>query len=348
MPQPAVVHPPAPHSLPAADGLRGLACLQVLLVHAFSLFYPALFPLLRGSGKYGVWLFFVLSAFLLSLRLQQHGLRRQALLDYALGRSLRILPAYWLACLLYAACGIGISSPQALWQAVSLQAGFIHLWTIPVEFIFYALLPPLLAAALCLRRRGGWPLLLGGSGLAVALQQYIWPYAATPENAAQPTWYLATFTSGLLAALALPWRQRYRAGLLATAYALVCITVLLLALPGSRQVLLGTPLSNDLSDKHLYLGLLWAGAVLLLVTGEGLIGRWLQQRWLVQLGRISYSTYLFHWLIFSLLASHWPQQPLVLLLAMALAVLAGWLGFYLLEQPMERLRSRYSPLNRQA
>ena len=65
----------------------------MLLVHALSFFYPTLFPL-RGSGKYGVWLFFVLSAFLLTLRLQQRGFGLATLTDYAFGRSLRVLPCF--------------------------------------------------------------------------------------------------------------------------------------------------------------------------------------------------------------------------------------------------------------
>lgn len=57
----------------------------VLMVHALNHFYPSTFLWTRGAGKYGVWLFFVLSAFLLTLRLQQRGFTRPNLTDYALG-----------------------------------------------------------------------------------------------------------------------------------------------------------------------------------------------------------------------------------------------------------------------
>lgn len=326
--------------LPAADGIRGLACLAVLLVHVLSFFWPALFPALRGSGKYGVWLFFVLSAFLLTLRLQQRGLGAHSLLDYALGRSLRILPLYALACLLYYWAGNGIQDSEQLLAALTFQQGFIHLWTIPVEFKFYLLLPPLVWAALALQRRAGNPALALAALLALAAQQTLWPYWQTPENSPDTRWYLPAFLFGTLAALWLPQVRRLPRRHLATPCALLTLLILLLALPGSRAWLFGTPLSADLMDKHLYLGLLWALFVALLVDGHGLAGRLLCSRPLAALGAISYSAYLFHWLILSALAARWQGSPLAALAAMLLSVLAGMAGYWLAERPLEGWRRR--------
>lgn len=47
-----------------ADGIRGLACLIVLCTHAVAMFFNSTYMALAGMGKVGVWLFFVLSAFL--------------------------------------------------------------------------------------------------------------------------------------------------------------------------------------------------------------------------------------------------------------------------------------------
>lgn len=55
--------------LPALDGIRGFAAILVLLSHASlggMMFLPGLD--FGGVGKYGVFVFFVLSAFLLSLQ----------------------------------------------------------------------------------------------------------------------------------------------------------------------------------------------------------------------------------------------------------------------------------------
>lgn len=332
------IQPANAAQLPAADGIRGLACLLVLLVHALSFFYPTLFPLLRGSGKYGVWLFFVLSAFLLTLRLQQRGFGLATLADYAIGRSLRVLPLFVLACLIYFWTGIGISTSDELFAALGFQQGFIHLWTIPVEFKFYLLLPPLACASLWLQRKGGDAAVLAGSLLLLGLQQLLWPYWLTPENSPDTHWYLPSFLFGVLAALLLPHARRLPLARIATPVALATFALMLLALPGTRAWLLDTPPPADLTDKHPYLGLLWALFLLALVDGHGLAGRLLTSRPMRWLGAISYSTYLFHWLIFSVLAIRWPNNTLAMLAAALLALAAGTLGYRLFEQPAERLR----------
>lgn len=65
------------HRYPAADGIRGLACLLVLCTHLPGFFLPDYGKYVTGTGKYGVWLFFVLSAFLLTSRLKPRGLARE-------------------------------------------------------------------------------------------------------------------------------------------------------------------------------------------------------------------------------------------------------------------------------
>lgn len=338
--------PNAP-KLPAADGIRGIACLIVLVMHGMSFCWPHMFPWLRGGGKYGVWLFFVLSAFLLTLRLQQKGFGVASLVDYALARSLRILPLYALACLLYFVVGHGIQTLRQLWAALSFQQGFIHLWTIPVEFKFYLLLPPLAWTGLALQRRFGTPgALMGVFGL-LAIQQALWPYWATPESSTDTRWYIPSFLFGILAALLLPAVRCLPRQRLATHYALITLGVLCLALPAARLWLFGTPLSGDLLDKHLYLSLLWAGFILLLVDGDGLVGHWLCSRPMAFLGAISYSAYLFHLLIMLPITMRWPGEPAALAASVVFSIGLGAVGYFLAERPLEHLRKRLAgPLNR--
>ncbi|WP_312226425.1 acyltransferase family protein [Stutzerimonas nitrititolerans] len=337
----------SPHSLPAADGIRGVACLIVLWMHGLSLGWPErLFPLLKGGGKYGVWLFFVLSAFLLTLRLQRRGFGLTSLADYALARSLRIVPLFVLACLLYAWTGVGIADARQLGEVLSLQRGSIHLWTIPVEFKAYVVLPLMAWLGLRVQRYAGNAGLLLAALLALLVQQVLWPYWQTPADSPDTRWYLPAFLFGSLAALLLPWTRQWRRGTVGSVCALLTLLILLVALPGVRQALLGGPLANDLMDKHLFLGLGWALFVLLLVDGEGLAGRLLSSRLLGFVGRISYSTYLFHWLIMVGLFHWFPQSVTAFAAALALALLAGALGYYLAELPLERLRQRLTPSTR--
>lgn len=245
-----------------------------------------------------------------------------------------------LSCFIYYWTGIGITTPAELKAALTFQQGFIHLWTIPVEFKFYLLLPPLVWAGLWLQRHHGDLALLTASLLLLGILQVLWPYWLTPPNSPDTRWYLPSFLFGTLAALSLPWARRLNHRRLATPFAVITLLILLLALPGTRHWLFGAPLSIDLMDKHLYLGLLWAVFLTLLVDGQGFVGTLLKSRPMAWLGAISYSTYLLHWLVVSLLARHWPGSAPAMLLAVALSLLAGALGYWLFERPAELLRQR--------
>src|SRR3954447_733875 len=89
---------------PALDGLRGLAVLLVLLDHASDA-ELRLFPgaNMNRAGKYGVYLFFVLSAFLLThlllLTPAEKLARFRTWFTYFVRRFLRIFPLYALVLL---------------------------------------------------------------------------------------------------------------------------------------------------------------------------------------------------------------------------------------------------------
>jgi peptidoglycan/LPS O-acetylase OafA/YrhL len=55
-----------PRAVPELDGIRGLAILLVLICHATSFMEPGLWRSLLSYGKVGVYLFFVLSGFLIT------------------------------------------------------------------------------------------------------------------------------------------------------------------------------------------------------------------------------------------------------------------------------------------
>ena len=125
-----------------ADGIRGLACVIVLALHTIVISFPDTFPYVVGCPKIGVWLFFVLSSFLLTYQLEKRGFNWRSLADYGVGRFLRIIPAFAVVVVLYRIFGTaGINTWNDVWLALTFQHGYVHLWTIPVEFKAYALIP---------------------------------------------------------------------------------------------------------------------------------------------------------------------------------------------------------------
>ena len=153
---------------PALDGIRGLAILGVLLLHA-SIWgaVPGFVP----GGNLGVTVFFVLSGFLITtLLVEEHDRRREIdLRAFYLRRAARLLPGLLLVLPLYvvvfwralstwqmiltigsAALYLG-SFVQAFWGAMG-PLGWT--WSLSVEEQFYFCWPPLLRWLL---RRSGRP-----------------------------------------------------------------------------------------------------------------------------------------------------------------------------------------------
>lgn len=159
----------------ALHGLRGIAVLIVLLSHlGNSGLYLAPVPH-NGIGKVGVWIFFVLSAYLLTSRLLT-ALEREArsrsaeIKSYFIRRFFRIYPLFLAVLLLHAALG-SLSASQVAGHLLLMQ-GWEELWAIPVEFQYYFFIPLICLAAHRYSRR-----LAGGALLAALLLSFAYNLA---------------------------------------------------------------------------------------------------------------------------------------------------------------------------
>lgn len=121
---------------PELDGVRGIAIIYVFVSHSSN----GIGGMFGGVGQFGVWLFFVLSAFLLSLVFFQkpETIRsRTAWGNYALRRALRIYPMF-AATLVATYLWFGYDW-NLLWGELFLLTG--SFWAIYVEFRAYFILP---------------------------------------------------------------------------------------------------------------------------------------------------------------------------------------------------------------
>src|SRR4029078_12144983 len=125
--------------LAALDGLRGLAALLVLVLHAH---VPGLQETVIGLDA-GVLIFFALSGYLLyaPFAAAHHGSRPVALRAAPIRRFLRIVPAYLVAAFAIA----WLWRPDLVDDPVAIATTFrdptVVAWTLQIEVVFYALLP---------------------------------------------------------------------------------------------------------------------------------------------------------------------------------------------------------------
>lgn len=236
-----------------ADGIRGFACLNVLIAHAVTLFFNESAPYLAGSGKIGVWLFFVLSAFLLTRKFINTKLSLSSLLDYIGSRFIRIIPLYVIAVLVYKLLGTTeIVSWKDVEDAIFLRQGFSHLWTVAVEFKFYLYLPFFAFAFINLSST--WLLSVISLICLVLIEQISHPYWLTSINSINVNDYLTPFTLGVFSATFYEKLKPYVTATSATWVGIATMIFCIMLLPGVKNFFLGLPLDLSLANKFVYFG----------------------------------------------------------------------------------------------
>lgn len=339
----------------ALDGLRGLAVLIVIGSHLSNAGWLP-WPNLSGIGKSGVYLFFVLSAYLLASAMFGQPLAKLAhlpyWLNYALRRVLRIWPLYLvilLASWWLTRAGVSIWHYQidtaALKNHLALREGQGVLWSIPVEFTFYLWLPFIVVAMQLSRKApGGRWLGLMLLVLLVLLARRYWPAAEAVTNSVGLGQYLVVFLCGVGAA----WLHRWWPGLATAGRAWRMLAWLLLALfvlvtPSIWALLSGSEFQPELGHRWFTgFGLGWALLVLALLWGGGVLARFFASAPMRLVGVISFSAYLWHMPVLqaadTLGMRQWGAGGLcLLLLAMLLTAMASFLLF---ERPWRDVRYR--------
>jgi len=356
--------PAGPSRTLALDGLRGLACAGILVLHVWLFDWGArgrpekgLLELGISQLHLGVPLFFVLSGFLIYRPFVAAALDRRTAPRpgrYALKRAARILPAYWAALFGAFAVLTWIGHPNTV-PASELPRFLLFvqsqseatrgqldppMWTLAVEVSFYALVPviALLTARLGARRDrqatlAAW-LVAVGVVLQVAAAHGGWPKTVTTSLLTN----LTPFAAGMLAAVLVHRRtppRRPAAALLAAGAAAVAVDAAWTALG------IGPPLLLRI-DNHLPATFGFA-AVVAALAASPIRARVLTTAPLRLLGTLSYGIYLWHFpVIYALRGTgHWPEAlaPALALTAAISTALAGvsWLA---LERPALRWASR--------
>jgi len=140
-----VKRPSTGPNLDALDGIRGLAVTLVIASHCDAYH-------LKGQGAVGVFLFFGLSAFLLTLPFQQNATTPARLRHYVSRRVRRILPIYY-GIIVFSYFQSHSAGFAYLWKHFLFVRADGIFWTIPQEMLFYVLLPMLAQAHWILFRR---------------------------------------------------------------------------------------------------------------------------------------------------------------------------------------------------
>ena len=340
---------------PALHALRGFAALWVMLFHVWFFSGERHMPFgvdaVFRHGWVGVHLFYALSAFLLTSHLLKSQKPRYG--AFFLRRFLRIYPAYWaqLTVLLLIggvfALDAGVAWrywPEHLLMAFNLPPRFVTplngvWWTLPIEFLFYLLLPALLW---CLRRTGMATFLLLAMAATVLFRWSLFHLLGEAPVALieQLPGVLSVFAAGMVAAAVLA-RHSLRLPRWAAPLALGAMGLWawpLLADPEGYWN--GSPLLFTWGSVNALL----IALLLLSVYDRGRnTAGW---RLLVWLGETSYGIYLWHLPVILGLLQFAPvlgsSFSALLIAATPPTLVLAWLSLRMVERPAIRLGRRLS------
>lgn len=339
-----------PRQLPALNGARGLAVLLVLLDHASDnklLLHPALD--FNRAGRYGVLLFFSLSAFLLTYLFfaqpEAHLRSARHWLNYVIRRFLRIYPLFFLSLLSWALIR-GNFGAADLAKHLFLADGQQHFWTIGVEVKYYAILPAMALVYPVLWRYNRWLSLLAGLAVAAFLRFGLKPMEAA-WSANNDVWlneFLEVFLLGSISGWV--YAQTVRRSIdfgrlkwVLEACAWVCLAIAICRVPAFYNTLFNAgPDIARLSNTTDVFATLWAVFLFSTLCGAGGMARILSIAPLQNLGRISYSAYLWHPFLLPY-ADELAFAPwITLLLFFAAVILIATVSYFLIERPLSRIR----------
>ena len=341
---------------PHLDGLRALAVYLVLLFHAGSGWFP--------GGYVGVDVFFVLSGFLVTQLLLRDIVARDSI---RLGRFYsrrfrRLLPAAFVALTVTAVAYTAIASPAEVSAAVgSFKAAFLystnwyfihqstgyfgadittnpvlHFWSLAVEEQFYLLWPMLLGGAFVLTRRIERARRTRVIAIGVAVAAFasaVWALSlrnSDPNHAYYGTDTRAyeLFAGALLALVpaSMAYVRNYRRS----------AKVATVAAVGSLLIVASSWFDLDAIERGVAVTIITCALIVGLEAADGgVVKRILSTPTAVYLGKISYGTYLWHWLVIlvAIRSFHLSALSTIGVSALVATALAA-LSYELLEHPI--------------
>lgn len=346
---------------PQLDSLRAFAVILVIISHWFDKNH--LFNRYTANGILGVTLFFVLSGFLITgillrskLQLDNMGTLKDAFRIFYLRRSLRIFPVYYLLLLLLIIWDIAnirdsfwwhffYCSNFYFWIQTKFSGSLSHLWSLSVEEQFYLLWP---AIIIFVRRRALVGTFLAGIVIAVLFRCFITTRDNEIGRILMPG-SLDSFCIGALIAYGrnffsnwYKWYVNNRTWFVGGSF----ILLVLVHTPFFRKLNTYFELSFYFLIISFVFGI-WIDRVADTIN-KSLLGKILNNKMLIYIGKISYGLYLFHNFIPFFYGIDLPGilQPISLYIIQMFRffILVGLasLSWFLFEKPILSLKERFT------
>ena len=335
------------------DGLRAVAVVAVLLFH--------LDPAYLNAGYLGVDIFFVISGYLITRIVYTELMNRKyTFTNFYVRRSKRILPPLYFMAVLTLIAGYFILLPYDFFKTsisvlgavmfvsnmqFALRTGdyfssdssewpMLHTWSLSVEEQYYFVLPLVLMFVIRILKVNLTAVLLVMAIASFGLAEFM----SSRSNMAGLSYYFLLTRMGellvgsiLAIAHAKGTLEKSNSEIVTALAALVLVATLIFfdkqfAFPGFSALLACVPIA-------------------LIIHSEGTwVNRMLENKWVVWIGLLSYSLYLFHWPVLAFAryilntTEGYLHLPLTAqAICLALIVLLSLISYYAVERPLRKL-----------
>lgn len=284
------------------ESLRGISCLIVLISHIIST-SQEFGKYASGCGKIGVWLFMILSGYLLIKRYIVNELKFFKLIEipkYYLKKVIRLYPMYIIAIVL--AVFLEIISVENIKNHILLKEAWGHFWYMPVIIKFYFVAPLFLILFSVLRKKfiDKAPIIYMLTITIIGIIFCIcFPFTKYIENSISLYWYIPVFLIGMIIACIenyIPTTSS-KFNKICLALLILAIAMIIIVTPLFRQILFGATPSGYLQNKYIYMSLCW-GVIMYGIGNVAKLKIFFDRITILQkLGSISFEIYLIHYII---------------------------------------------------
>lgn len=337
-----------PEHFKALDGLRGLAVLLVLLSHSsYGEIFIHEYLDFRKIGKVGVYLFFVLSAYLLDRQIAQAFILKKTSkrywANYAMRRFLRIYPLFFIALLSYGALHLlgfrsVINRLIDIPKHLLLLSGEGIFWSIPVEFKYYLISPFIIFFCHKYLKWDRTKLLFLFSILIICSISIELTYNLPSYSTLR---YLPIFLIGTMISIYELTIKNKSVNLnqpLLGTIGIISLSLIILSTPYYAKSVFNLEFNLHASTLYLPYAILWGIILISTKYGKGLLNYLLEVKALRFIGTVSFSVYLSHMPIIAFVMEVNIPESFKFYLFFFLTILLSSLSFLLIERPLSKIR----------
>lgn len=301
------------------DSLRGIACLFVLFAHVIGVSEVGSY--VSGCGKIGVWLFMILSSFLMIYPYEKNKDKQFDILKFYVHKLLRIYPCYILALVGSYLCGF-ISSGRQLLEHIFIIDGIGHFWYMPVIIKLYIFFPAVILLRKLVKNDNVYLLIIV---VFSVLFGFLFPYNRYIENSISIRWYIPVFGLGICLAMIMKRiKEKQKKYWIADIGVVICFGIIFMLTPFMKKIVFNISPSGWLQNKYLLIGFIWCCIIILIESGCRCKNILEKCQLLQKIGRISYPVYLVHYVVLFKLMEYihvfWQLSILTVVVSVLIAI----------------------------